>query len=176
MRVYRQQVGATISVALLDDQGHAIPEVAGFLRHLGARGCSPNTLSAYTYDLAHFYRFLGRNGLNVDAFSPAESLAFLEYLCAIPSRQPAQRLDLVLATTISGKSATRLAPASINRMFAAVSSFYEYLILSGRWAVENPIQQRPDPALARVSGVPVVMAAKTTDMTLCARQGPVCSS
>ena len=50
-----------------------------------------------------------------------------------------------------GRSATRLAPATINRVFAAVSSFYEYLILAGDSRAENPIQQRPDPALARVS-------------------------
>ena len=31
---------------LLDDNGQAIPVVAGFLRQLRARGCSPNTLSA----------------------------------------------------------------------------------------------------------------------------------
>ncbi len=68
-----------------------------------------------------------------------------------PARRPAQRLDLVLTTTTDRHSATRLAPATINRIFAAVSSFYEYLIVSGRWSAENPIQQRPDPALARVS-------------------------
>jgi integrase len=75
----------------------------------------------------------------------------LEHLRRVPSRRPTGRLDLVLTTTIaSGGSATRLAPATVNRIFAAISSFYEYLIVSGRWPTENPIQQRPDPALARV--------------------------
>ncbi len=32
---------------LLDDSGQPIPIVSGFLRHLRARGYSPNTLSAY---------------------------------------------------------------------------------------------------------------------------------
>jgi hypothetical protein len=76
----------------------------------------------------------------------------LEYLRQVASGGPTALLDLVLATTIaSGGSATRLAPATVSRIFAASSSFYEYLIVSGRRPTENPIQQRPDPAFARVS-------------------------
>ncbi|MCI0389807.1 MAG: site-specific integrase [Acidobacteria bacterium] len=41
-----------------DDDERPIPVVSGFLRHLSARGYSPNTLSAYAYDLLHFFRFL----------------------------------------------------------------------------------------------------------------------
>jgi len=151
MRVRRRRQEGSGSFELLDDHEHSIPEVAGFLSHLDARGCSPNTLSAYAHDLLHFYRFLGHVELTVDGFGPPQSLALLEYLRQVPARRPAQRLDLVLTTTTDGHSATRLAPATINRTFAAVSSFYEYLIVSGRWSAENPIQQRPDPALARVS-------------------------
>ena len=86
-------------------------------------------------------------------FSPRHAFLFLEYLSILPSRKRAQRLSLVLSTTTEeGTSATRLAGASINRTFAAVSSFYEYLILSGAFASrENPIQQVDDPALARVA-------------------------
>jgi hypothetical protein len=32
--------------------------VSAFLRHLAARGCSPNTLAAYAYDLRHLWLFL----------------------------------------------------------------------------------------------------------------------
>ena len=137
---------------LLDDDGQAIPVVAGFLRHLRARGCSPNTLSAYAYDLLHFMTFLKKQQLTYLDFSPRHAFLFLEYLSILPSRKRAQRLSLVLSTTTEeGTSATRLAGASINRTFAAVSSFYEYLILSGADAPrENPIQQVDDPALARV--------------------------
>jgi integrase/recombinase XerD len=39
----------------------------------------------------------------------------------------------------------------VNRVLAAVSSFYEYLILAGRLEGANPIEKRPDPALARVA-------------------------
>ena len=43
---------------LLDDDDQPIEVVSGFMRHLRARGSSPNTLSAYAYDLLHFMRFL----------------------------------------------------------------------------------------------------------------------
>src|SRR6266568_5661132 len=138
---------------LLDDDGQAIPVVAGFLRHLRARGCSPNTLSAYAYDLLHFMIFLKERQLTYLDFSPRHAFLFLEYLSMLPSRKAAQRLGLVLSTTTAeGTSATRLSPATINRTFAAVSSFYEYLILAGHFTErENPIQKVPDPASARVS-------------------------
>jgi integrase len=45
-----------------------------------------------------------------------------------------------------------LAPATINRIFAAVSSFYEFLIVSEQFLYqENPILKVDDPAYARVS-------------------------
>src|SRR5258706_5819066 len=137
---------------LLDDDGQAIPIVAGFLRHLRARGCSPNTLSAYAYDLLHFMTFLKEQQLTYLDFSPRHAFLFLEYLSMLPSRKRAQRLSLVLSTTTDeGTSATHLSPATINRTVAAVSSFYEYLILSGEFIQrENPILQIDDPALARV--------------------------
>src|SRR6266567_6491415 len=142
-----------LSFELLDDDDQPIPIVSGFMRHLRARGCSPNTLSAYIYDLLHFMSFLQEQRLPYDEFRPPHALLFLEYLSEIPSRKAAQRLGLVLSTTTAeGTSATRLSPATINRTFAAVSSFYEYLILAGHFTErENPIQKVPDPALARVS-------------------------
>jgi integrase len=151
MRVKRCQQVGTVSFELVDDQGEVIAVVAGFLRYLGARGCSPNTLSAYAHDLLHFYRFLVCRGLTIDAFGPTESLALLEYLRQLPSQRPAQRLGMVLTTTAAGQPATCLAPTTINRIFATVSSFYEYMILFGHITSENPMQLRPDPALARVS-------------------------
>jgi integrase len=151
MRVCRRQQAGNVSFELIDDQGEIIAVVAGFLRYLSARGCSPNTLSAYAHDLLHFHRFLTCHGLTIETFGPAESLALLQYLRQLPSRRSAQRLGLVLATTTAGQSATCLAPATINRIFATVSSFYEYLILFGDITSENPMQLRPDPALARVS-------------------------
>jgi site-specific recombinase XerD len=155
MRVQRIQQSSRqdLSFELLDDDDQPIPAVSGFMRHLRARGCSPNTLSAYAFDLLHFMRFLQEHQLTVQEFTPARALTFLEYLSTLPSRKRAHRLSLVLSTkTPEGSSATRLSPATLNRIFAAVSSFYEYLILSDQFtAQENPIQKVDDPALARVS-------------------------
>ena len=47
--------------------------------------------------------------------------------------------------------ATKLAATTVNRILAAVSSFYEYVILAGMFDRLNPIEKRPDPALQRVS-------------------------
>jgi integrase len=154
MRVQRIQSSSEndFSYALFDEYDQPIHVVSDFMRHLRARGFSPNTLSAYAYDLLHFMTFLKERNLTYQEFSPPDAVAFLEYLGNVPSRHQAHRLALVLsATTNSGFSATRLSPATINRIIATVSSFYEYLILSSQWtARENPIQQIDDPALARV--------------------------
>src|SRR6266567_6872228 len=154
MHVHRVQLSNEndISFELLDDHQQPIPVVSGFMRHLRARGCSPNTLSAYVYDLLHFMTFLEQQHITYQEFTPQYALQFLEYLSYIPSRKQAQRLELVLSTTTSdGTSTTRLSAATLNRIFAAVSSFYEYLILSGEFTErDNPMQRIDDPALARI--------------------------
>jgi len=38
-------------------------------------------------------------------------------------------------------------PSTVNRILAAVSSFYEYATLAGLLDRANPIGKRPDPAL-----------------------------
>jgi integrase len=154
MRVQRipSDLDHQFSFHLLDDSDQPIPVVSGFMRHLAARGCSPNTLSAYAFDLLHFMQFLKLRQLTYQDFTPPHALLFLEYLRALPCRKQARRLGLALVSTADdGSSITHLAPASINRIFAAVSSFYEYLILSAQLADrENPIEQVEDSALARV--------------------------
>ena len=154
MRVHRIHLSESNEpfFELVDEGGQPIPVISGFLRHLRARGYSPNTLSAYAYDLLHFVNFLSEQHLSYQEFTPARSLQFLEYLSILPSRRQAQRLALVLCTTEQGNSATKLAPATINRIFAAVSSFYEFLIVSEQFPnPENPILKVDDPAYARVS-------------------------
>src|SRR5260370_32652872 len=158
MRVYRVPSDSVndLAVELLDDADQPIAVVSQFLHHLRARGYSPNTLSAYAYDLLHFTRFLSQEHLTYEEFTPAYSLAFLDYLSHIPSRRQAQRASLVLCTTTDdGRPTTRLSPATINRTFAAASSFYEYLILPGRLKPsEKPILQKDDSATSRVSEHP----------------------
>jgi integrase len=156
MRVKRVQANhpQEVSFELLDDMDRPIAVVSGFMQHLRARGYSPNTLAAYIYDLRHFMMFLQEQHLTYQEFAPPHALLFLEYLSTVPNQKQVQRLGPVLSTTTdNGCSATRLAPATINRTFAAVSAFYEYLILSGRLLDrENPIQLIDDLASAHVPG------------------------
>jgi site-specific recombinase XerD len=142
-----------VTFEVLDEHDQPIPAVAGFMRYLRARGCSPNTLSAYAFDLLHFMKFLQQHQLTVQDFTPAYALTFLEYLSTLPSRKHVQRMNLVLTTqTPEGEACTRLSPATLNRIIACVSSFYEYLILSDQFAArENPIEIVDDPAFMRVS-------------------------
>lgn len=151
MRVQHQQENGSHQVELLDDAGEPIEVVSGFLRFLAARDLSPNTLVSYAYDLRHLWRFFAEQGLSWDRFGPPEAIALLEYLRAVPSRRPRQRMTLTVATADSAGPGTKLAGTTVNRILAAVSSFYEYLILAGRLERANPIEKRPDPALARVS-------------------------
>jgi hypothetical protein len=136
---------------LLDDDERPVAIVSEFLEHLQLRGCSPNTMSAYAYALLHFFRFLIGLGLSWKDFRPPHALVFLKHLRSATARRPTQRLGLAVVPR-TGRGVTGLAPESITRVLAAVSSFYEYLILSGQLHErDNPIQVRLDPALARVS-------------------------
>src|SRR6266851_7944588 len=108
MRVHHIRRDHDETVELLGDDGQAIPVVAGFLRHLRTRGYSPNTLSAYAYDLLHFMTFLAQQHLPYQEFTPAQSLAFLEYLHTVSSHRQAHRLSLVLCTTNDAGSTTHL--------------------------------------------------------------------
>jgi integrase len=146
----RDDLGNGTLYQLVDDSGRAISEVSDFLHHLGARGYSPNTLAAYAYDLLHFTRFLVEHGWQYADFSPARSLKLLEYLRKFQSRGHTRSLGPVLATD-RGQTVRRLSPTTINRMLAAVSSFYEYLIISGRWTNENPLLKQFDYETSRVS-------------------------
>lgn len=152
MRVYRQrQTDGSLLVGLIDDNGQSVAVVSGFLRHLGARGCSPNTLTAYAYDLRHLWTFLAEQQLSWDELRPHHALGLLEYLRSVPSRSPRQRLTLSVATLDAGGPGVRLAPTTVNRALAAAASFYEYTLLAGLFAASNPIERRADPALARVA-------------------------
>jgi len=141
----------SIKVRLLDERGEPVEVVSGFLRFLAARDCSPNTLMSYAYDLRHLWRFLAGQDLSWDRFGPQHSIALLEYLRSVPSHRPRRRMTLSVVTLDEDRPATKLAASTVNRILAAVSSFYEYAILSGLWDQANPLEKRADPALARVT-------------------------
>jgi integrase len=139
------------AVELVDDTGVPVADVTGFLRLLTVRDYSPNTVRAYAYDLQKLYQFLHEHGLTVEEFRPALAVSFIEWLRTRSSNRKAQRLDLAL-TAGNGRL---LAAKTCNRVLAAVSSFFEYLISIERYGgADNPIVTIPDQAAARVPGRP----------------------
>ena len=147
----KDQTGQSI-FEVVSDAGQPVPEISGFLHYLQSRDYSPHTLSAYAYDLLHFSRFLVQESLMYADFRPAHALTLVAYLRAQPVRRPVQRTSLARCTTEQGQPTACLSAPTVNRILAAISSLYEYLIVSELLtARDNPIQKREDPALARVS-------------------------
>ncbi len=135
-------------VQLLDDDGSPIPVVAGYLRYLGARGCSPNTLRGYAYDLLHLWRFLERSGVGWDELRARSSMDLLAFLRSEPTRSRAQRLSLA---AVNPTGAVTLSASTINRILTGVGGFYDWAIAAEHFDGVNPIQGRPDPAWQRVT-------------------------
>lgn len=149
MRVQVDQQGATVeAVRLFDADECSVEAVERFCRHLLDAGYSPNTAVAYAYDLKHFYEFLAERQVDWQQFRPAVALELLGWLRRRPSRRPAQRLGLTVATA----GGRLLAPATVSRVLAAVSSFYEWAITAEAYDRENPMQRQRDDALGRVPG------------------------
>ena len=147
-------------VRLVDPCGVAVVEVGEFLRLLTIREYSPNTVRAYAYDLQKLYRFLDARELEIEDFTAARAVDFLSWLRTESSTRRAQRVELGLAV----ERGRLLSPKTCNRVMAAVSSFFEFLIASEVYrAADNPIVSVADHASARVPGrhrAPLVNARK----------------
>ena len=125
--------------------------VCRFPDHLGDREFSPNKLAAYGYDLKYLFTFLDREGLDWQDFRAPHMLALLAFLRRVPSRRPAQRLGLAVVADGQDGPGRLLSPATVDRILAAVSSFYDWAILAEEYECGvSPVQMRADPALARV--------------------------
>jgi len=136
-----------------------VAEVNGFLRLLAVREYSPNTVRAYAHDLqklfafladAHdlqkLFAFLAESGIPAAEFTPARAMEFLQWLRLASSSRRAQRLELGVA---AGEGRV-LSAKTCNRVLGAVSSFYEFLIASEKYAGrDNPIVKVADQAAAR---------------------------
>jgi integrase/recombinase XerD len=148
MRVVKdREAGIVRGVMLVDDRGDEVALVNRFLSHLVDAGYSPNTVCAYGYDLRHLALFLTERCLGWNDFRPATSLEFLGYLRRVPSRRPAQRLGLTVAT----EQGRLLSPATVQRVLAATSSFFDWAIAAEQYTSgENPMQRRIHQALGRV--------------------------
>jgi len=148
VRVVREvDVGIVRRVVLLDDAGSEVEPVTRFLAHLSDVNYSPNTMCAYAYDLRHLAQFLAERSLSWNDFFPPTAFEFLGYLRRVPSRRPAQRLGLTVAT----EQGRLLSAATVQRVLAATSSFFDWAIAAEQYtAGENPMQRKVDHALGRV--------------------------
>jgi len=148
VRVVKQRENGIVRrVVLIDDHGGEVVQVNRFLSHLVDSGYSPNTVCAYCYDLRHLAQFLTDRAMGWNDFRPATALDFLGYLRRVPSRRPAQRLGLTVAT----EQGRLLSPATVQRVLAATSSFFDWAIAAEQYTTgENPMQRRIDHALGRV--------------------------
>lgn len=137
---------------VLDGSGAPVPVVARFLSYLAARGCSPNTVVAYGYDLGHLWRFLDQARLDWEGLTPVRAIDLLIHLRATPARQRGQPRGPVLATSEGVPAGPRcLSASTINRALAAVSSFYSWASTAGLSDGPNPITRVLDSAAVHVA-------------------------
>lgn len=101
-------------------EGLPIEPIESFLAYLAARQFSPNTVRTYSFALASYFEFLDGRSLDWESVRLEDVASFVGWLWrAAPN-------VIVLAP-----SASRLAPATVNKTLAAVSSFYEYQVRNG---------------------------------------------
>lgn len=153
MRVVKEREGGIVRrVRLVDGVGEPVGPGCRFLAHLADREFSPNTLCAYGYDLRYLFMFLAQEELDWQDFRPPHMLSLLAFLRRMPSRRPAQRLGMAVVADGADGPGRLLSPATVDRILAAVSSFYDWAIIAEEYEHGvSPVQMRPDPALARVS-------------------------
>jgi integrase/recombinase XerD len=152
VRVIKEKDGGIVRrVRLVDDAGEPIAPVCRFLSNLGDREFSPNTMAAYAYDLKYLFTFLEKEGLDWQGLRAPHMLGLLAFLRQVPSRRPAQRLGLAVVADGKKGPGRLLSPATVDRILAAVSSFYDWAIVAEEYEHGvSPVQVRADPALARV--------------------------
>lgn len=124
---------------------------AQFVAYLEASGCSPNTARAYGHDLTHLRSFLIEQDMDWRTLTPARAVDLLIHLRSKQSRRRGAAQYPLLAAVGGEHAIARLSPATINRVLAAVSSFYEWARITERFTGTNPITRVHDRVAARVS-------------------------
>jgi integrase len=151
VRVVKERDGGVVRrVRLVDGDGEQVTAACRFLDHLVDRGFSPHTICAYAYDLRRLFTFLAAEDMDWREFRGPDALRLLAFLRRAPSRRPAQRLGLTVVVGGPQTPGSLLAPATVNRILAAVSSFYDWAVVAEEYDGDSPMQKRLDPALARV--------------------------
>ncbi|MFG2949156.1 site-specific integrase [Streptomyces adustus] len=155
MRVVKERDrGVVRRVRLGDGSGDLVVAACRFLDHLVDRGFSPHTICAYAYDLRRRFTFLAAEGMDWREFRGPDALRLLAFLRRAPSRRPAQRLGLTVVVGGPEAPGGLLASATVNRILAAVSSFYHWAVVAEEYEGDSPMQKRLGPALAQVPDRP----------------------
>ncbi|MFD7015366.1 tyrosine-type recombinase/integrase [Streptomyces sp. NPDC059928] len=151
MLVIKERDGGVVRrVRFVDGDGEQATAACRFLDHLVDRGFSPHTICAYAYDLRSLFTFLAAESMDWCEFRGPDALRLLAFLRRAPSRRPAQRLSLTVMVSGPDAPGSLLAPATVNRILAAVSRFYDWAVVAEEYDSDSPMQKRLDPALARV--------------------------
>lgn len=129
--------------------GRPVPLVNDFLLYLRDRGKAVSTVRGYAYDLQYLTRFTQSRGMRFADFRPRHTVRFLRYLREDASREARRRRGEKI--THSGRGGMRLSDATVARVLAAVSSFYEFLVISERYDDENPLVRVVDKRAGMVS-------------------------
>ncbi|GGT21382.1 hypothetical protein GCM10010222_74220 [Streptomyces tanashiensis] len=147
MRVVKERDGGVVRrVRLVDGDGEQVTAACRFLDHLVDRGFSPQTICAYAYDLRGLFAFLAGEGTDWREFRGPDALRLLAFLRRAPSRRPAQRLGLTVVVGGPEAPGSLLAPATVNRILAAVASFHDWAVVAEEYDGDSPMQKRLDPA------------------------------
>lgn len=120
------------SFSLVDDRDQAVDAVDTYLDYLSARAFSEKTVRAYAYDLLNYWRWLAFSDLE---FTRITSELLFDYI-KWQQTPPAGSKNAV--RTKGNRGSSHVAASTINRRMAAVSGFYQYLVISGRIA-HNPV-------------------------------------
>jgi integrase/recombinase XerD len=105
----------------------SIPVLPQFFAYLSGKGCSPNTVRAYTFDLGHFQEFLRQTSIDWRRLTTGQAVELLLYLRATRTKRRGMR-----------SAHEHLSPATVNRILAALASFYSWAQFTGHFALRSP--------------------------------------
>ena len=123
---------------ILDGPDKSILElVNGFLKYLSSRNFSISTVRAYCYDLKNYCDWICAAGKSILVVKSENMLEYINW--QKDAVNPQRKLENVYSL-FDGR-AGGYSVNTINRRLAAVSSFYEYIILFEKADIKNPILQ-----------------------------------
>jgi integrase/recombinase XerD len=108
------------SWTVIDDDGLPVEPAESYLCYLSAIERSPNTVRAYATSLKFWFEFCERRGIDWDQAKVEDVARFVADL-----RSPGENVIVL------DPSASRRAPATVNRHLGALFGFYEYQARSG---------------------------------------------